>query len=133
MKKMRTVAGDGVTILCDGVWKNKGRRQNFGDNVYSLDSYQVRMVEGLKSTGRNLVAIVRDVYVFIGSFTYVIDFVVLEDIGEFIVSDMAEVVMGKPFRKGLYSMRRSPGVLRSFIGRLLDDDLASYHMFLLQY
>nr|GEW64414.1 zinc finger, CCHC-type [Tanacetum cinerariifolium] len=33
----------------------------------------------------------------------------------------------------LYLMKRSPGVLRSFIGRLLDDDLASHHMFLLHY
>ncbi|GJT01361.1 hypothetical protein Tco_0822530 [Tanacetum coccineum] len=33
------------------------------------------------------------------SFTYITDFVVLEDIGEFIMSDMAEVLMGKPFRK----------------------------------
>ncbi|GJV60340.1 hypothetical protein Tco_1466440 [Tanacetum coccineum] len=56
------------------------------------------MVEGLESTGRNLVAIVRDVYVFVRSFTYVTDFVVLEDIREFIVSDMSEVVMGRPFR-----------------------------------
>ncbi|GJS13170.1 hypothetical protein Tco_0407642 [Tanacetum coccineum] len=56
------------------------------------------MVEGLESTGRNLVAIVRDVYVFIGSFTYVTDFVVLDDIGKFIVSDMLEVMMGRPFR-----------------------------------
>ncbi|GJX85355.1 hypothetical protein Tco_0336129 [Tanacetum coccineum] len=51
------------------------------------------------STGRNLVAIVKDVYVFVGSFNYITDFVVLEDIGEFIVSDMTDVVMGKPFRK----------------------------------
>ncbi|GKE90088.1 hypothetical protein Tco_1567563 [Tanacetum coccineum] len=56
------------------------------------------MVEGLESTGRNLVAIVRDVYVFRGSFTYVMDFVVLEDKWEFIVSDMANVVLGRPFR-----------------------------------
>ncbi|GKD73467.1 hypothetical protein Tco_1331749, partial [Tanacetum coccineum] len=56
------------------------------------------MIEGLESTGRNLVAIVRDVYVFVGSFTYVTDFVVLEDIGEFIVSDIANVVLGRPFR-----------------------------------
>nr|GEU78863.1 protein kinase-like domain, concanavalin A-like lectin/glucanase domain protein [Tanacetum cinerariifolium] len=53
---------------------------------------------GLESMGRNLVAIVRDVYVFVGSFTYVTDFVVLEDIGEFIMSDMADVVMERPFR-----------------------------------
>nr|GEZ96452.1 hypothetical protein [Tanacetum cinerariifolium] len=47
---------------------------------------------------RNLGAIVRDVYVFVGSFTYVTDFVVLEDRGEFIVIDMEEVMMGKSFR-----------------------------------
>ncbi|GJU69299.1 hypothetical protein Tco_1255558 [Tanacetum coccineum] len=34
-----------------------------------------------------------------GSFTYITEFVVLEDIGEFIVSDMTDVVMGNPFRK----------------------------------
>ncbi|GJZ43690.1 hypothetical protein Tco_0590945 [Tanacetum coccineum] len=39
-----------------------------------------------------------DFYVFVGSFTYVPDFVVLEDIGEVIVSGMSEVVMGRPFR-----------------------------------
>ncbi|GKA47125.1 hypothetical protein Tco_0740008 [Tanacetum coccineum] len=70
----------------------------------------------LESTGRNLVAIVRDVYVFVGSFTYVTNFVVLEDIWEFIVSDIADVVMGRPFRavsqleydcvKGLISFTR---------------------------
>nr|GEW02196.1 homeodomain-like protein [Tanacetum cinerariifolium] len=56
------------------------------------------IMAGLKSIGRNLVAIVRDVYVLVGSFTYGMDFVVLEDIGEFIVSDMLEVMMGRPFR-----------------------------------
>ncbi|GJS34919.1 hypothetical protein Tco_0533301 [Tanacetum coccineum] len=97
------------------------------------------------------------------SFIYVTDFVVLEDIGEFILRDMAEVVMGKPFRevtkleydyaKGLmsftrildnytfqmprtiprlYLMRRILGVLRSFIGQLLDDDLTSRKAHLLE-
>ncbi|GKD05608.1 hypothetical protein Tco_1180582 [Tanacetum coccineum] len=66
-------------------------------NIITCKSYNTIMVEGLESTGRNLVAIVRDVYVFVGSFTYVTDFVVLEDIREFIISDMAEVVIGRPF------------------------------------
>ncbi|GJV03821.1 hypothetical protein Tco_1337390 [Tanacetum coccineum] len=43
--------------------------------------------------------VVRDIYMFVGSFTYITDFVVLEDIGEFIQINKAEVVMGKPFRK----------------------------------
>ncbi|GJY36757.1 hypothetical protein Tco_0422135 [Tanacetum coccineum] len=51
-------------------------------------AYNTIMVEGLEGTGKNLVAIVKDVYVFVGSFTYITDFVVLEDIGEFIMSDI---------------------------------------------
>ncbi|GJZ80262.1 homeodomain-like protein [Tanacetum coccineum] len=68
-------------------------------NIISRKSYNTIMVEGLEGTGKNLVSIVRDVYVFVGSFTYITDFVVLKDIREFIVSDMAKVLMGKPFRK----------------------------------
>ncbi|GJS87199.1 hypothetical protein Tco_0769835 [Tanacetum coccineum] len=68
-------------------------------NIISRKAYNTIMVEGLEGTRKNLVVVVRDVYVFVRSFTYVTDFVVLEDIGEFIMSDMAEVLMGKPFRK----------------------------------
>ncbi|GJR47071.1 hypothetical protein Tco_1315174 [Tanacetum coccineum] len=67
-------------------------------NIIMRRAYNTIMVEGLESTRRNLVAIMRDVYVFFGSFTYVTDFVLLEDIGEFIVSDMTDVVMGRPFK-----------------------------------
>ncbi|GJU50276.1 hypothetical protein Tco_1219831 [Tanacetum coccineum] len=68
-------------------------------NIITRKAYNTIMVEGLESTGKNLVVVVRDVYVFVGSFTYITDFVVLEDIGEFIQINQAEVVMGKPFRK----------------------------------
>ncbi|GJV86078.1 hypothetical protein Tco_1525976 [Tanacetum coccineum] len=68
-------------------------------NIITRKAYNTIMVEGLESTEKNLVAVVRDVYVFVGSFTYITDFVVLEDIGEFIQINKAEVVMGKPFRK----------------------------------
>ncbi|GJR55534.1 hypothetical protein Tco_1406055 [Tanacetum coccineum] len=68
-------------------------------NIISRKAYNTIMVEGLEGTGKNLVSIVRDVYVFVESFTYITDFVVLEDIGEFIMSNMAEVLMGRPFRK----------------------------------
>ncbi|GJU52858.1 hypothetical protein Tco_1226572 [Tanacetum coccineum] len=68
-------------------------------NIISRKAYNTIMVKGLEGTGKNLVAIVKDVYVFVGSFTYIANFVVLEDIGEFIMSDMAEVLMGRPFKK----------------------------------
>ncbi|GKB52725.1 hypothetical protein Tco_0903478 [Tanacetum coccineum] len=61
--------------------------------------YNTIMVKGLEGTGKNLVAVVKDVYVFVGSFISITDFVVLEDIGEFIMSDMAEVLMDRPLEK----------------------------------
>ncbi|GJV14978.1 hypothetical protein Tco_1360301 [Tanacetum coccineum] len=68
-------------------------------NIIMRKAYNTIMVKELESTEKRLVAIVRDVYVFIGSFTYITDFVVLKDIGEFSLIDKAEVMMGKPFRK----------------------------------
>ncbi|GJU07847.1 hypothetical protein Tco_1124277 [Tanacetum coccineum] len=68
-------------------------------NIISHKAYNTIMVKGIKGTRKNLVAVVKDVYVFVGSFTYITDFVMLEDIGEFIMSDTAEVLMGRPLRK----------------------------------
>ncbi|GKB87440.1 hypothetical protein Tco_0959712 [Tanacetum coccineum] len=68
-------------------------------NIIMRKANNTIMVEGLESIGKNLVSIVRYVYVFVGNFTYITDFMVLEDIGEFIQINKAEVVMGKPFRK----------------------------------
>ncbi|GJT64085.1 hypothetical protein Tco_1015565 [Tanacetum coccineum] len=68
-------------------------------NIISRKAYNTIMVDRLEGTRKNLVAIVRDVYVFVESFTYITNFVVLEGICEFIMSDMAEVLMGRPFRK----------------------------------
>ncbi|GJZ50540.1 hypothetical protein Tco_0604730 [Tanacetum coccineum] len=72
-------------------------------NIISRKAYNTIMVNRLEGTGKNLVATVKEVYIFVGSFTYIMDFVVLEDIGEFIMSGMAEVLMDRPFRKTLSS------------------------------
>ncbi|GJT68532.1 hypothetical protein Tco_1020012 [Tanacetum coccineum] len=63
-------------------------------NIISRKAYNTIMVKGLKGTGKNLVSIIKDVYVFVRSFTYITDFVVLEDIGEFIMSDMLKSLIG---------------------------------------
>nr|GEY12075.1 homeodomain-like protein [Tanacetum cinerariifolium] len=68
-------------------------------NIITRKAYNTIMVEELESTWKNLVAYVRDIYVFVGSFTYITDFVVLEDVGEFILIDKAKFMMGNPFRK----------------------------------
>ncbi|GJZ56022.1 hypothetical protein Tco_0611215 [Tanacetum coccineum] len=46
-------------------------------NIISRKAYNTIMVDKLKGTGKKLVVIVRDVYMFVGSFTYITDFVVL--------------------------------------------------------
>ncbi|GKA09745.1 hypothetical protein Tco_0689178 [Tanacetum coccineum] len=38
-------------------------------NIITRNAYNTIMMEGLKSTWKNLVAVVRDVYVFVGSLT----------------------------------------------------------------
>ncbi|GJX02245.1 hypothetical protein Tco_0186158 [Tanacetum coccineum] len=46
-------------------------------NIITQKAYNTIMVDGLESTRVNLVSIARDVYVIVGSFTYVTDFVVI--------------------------------------------------------
>ncbi|GJT67549.1 hypothetical protein Tco_1019029 [Tanacetum coccineum] len=65
-------------------------------NIISHKAYNKIMVKGLEGTGKNLVAIVKDVYVFVGSFTYITDFVML------------------------YLMRRSLEVLKKFHWMILE-------------
>ncbi|GJR72921.1 hypothetical protein Tco_0085286 [Tanacetum coccineum] len=42
-------------------------------NIISRKAYNTIMVDRLERTGKNLIAIVRDVYIFVGSFTYITD------------------------------------------------------------
>ncbi|GJU81160.1 hypothetical protein Tco_1283525 [Tanacetum coccineum] len=78
-------------------------------NIILRKAYNTIMVDELEGTGKNLVAIVRDVYVFVGSFSYITNFVVLEYIGEFIVSNMVEI-----FDTYTYRMLRAIPRLKNF-------------------
>ncbi|GJV56463.1 hypothetical protein Tco_1457468 [Tanacetum coccineum] len=89
-------------------------------NIITRKAYNIVMVDGLESTRMKLVAIVGDVYIFVGSFTSVNDFVVLEDIGEVILKEMAKVVMGKPFRRVIKLKHDYAKGLMSFT-RIFDD------------
>nr|GEX88768.1 Gag-Pol polyprotein [Tanacetum cinerariifolium] len=56
------------------------------------------MVKQFASRDNNFVAIVRNIHVIVGSFTYVTTFTVFEDIEKYIGYELFEVVMGKPFK-----------------------------------
>ncbi|GKD48702.1 protein kinase-like domain, concanavalin A-like lectin/glucanase domain protein [Tanacetum coccineum] len=45
----------------------------------------------------NFVGRAKNVHIFIGCFVYVMDFMILEDLGNIIDSSLSEVVLGKPF------------------------------------
>ncbi|GJW07648.1 hypothetical protein Tco_1570071 [Tanacetum coccineum] len=72
-----------ISAYIDSCLKNIDQFLNsFANQPNEINMYDSELIDGL-----------------VGSFTYITDFVVLKDIGEFIVSDMTDVVMGKPFRK----------------------------------
>ncbi|GKA19932.1 retrovirus-related pol polyprotein from transposon 17.6 [Tanacetum coccineum] len=100
-RKINSFDGDDLAFECMIVFRKFAAYLDpfLPMNIISRKAYNTITVDRLEGTGKNLVAIVRDVYVFVGSFTYITDFVVLEDIGDFIMSDMAEVLMGRPFRR----------------------------------
>ncbi|GJW54239.1 reverse transcriptase domain-containing protein [Tanacetum coccineum] len=75
-----------------GMLRREKEINSFDGDDLTFQSYNTTMVEGLESAGKNLVVVVRDVYVFVGCFIYITDFVVLEDIGEFIQINKAEVI-----------------------------------------
>ncbi|GKE75393.1 hypothetical protein Tco_1537434 [Tanacetum coccineum] len=67
-------------------------------NIIMRKAYNTIMVRGLRSTEKNWVTLVKNIHVFVGSFTYKTDFVVLENIGGIIIEGMSDVVVGEPFR-----------------------------------
>ncbi|GKB46151.1 hypothetical protein Tco_0896904 [Tanacetum coccineum] len=89
---------------------------NLSINIITRKAINTIMVNQLASRNDNFVAIVRNVQVFVGSFTYTTDFTVFEDIENYIEIGSSEVVMGKPFKdlthleddcsKGLISFTR---------------------------
>ncbi|GJT76585.1 hypothetical protein Tco_1043310 [Tanacetum coccineum] len=62
-----------------------------GEVLNELEEY-----EGLESTGKNLAAIVRDIYVFVESFTYITDVMILKDIGERVPSEQRNEPPAQP-------------------------------------
>ncbi|GJS42817.1 hypothetical protein Tco_0567860 [Tanacetum coccineum] len=54
-------------------------------------AFNTTMVKKLASRHDNFVAIVRNVHVFVESFTYVMNFTIFEDIGEYIESELSKV------------------------------------------
>ncbi|GJY88912.1 hypothetical protein Tco_0503540 [Tanacetum coccineum] len=60
---------------------------------------QKAKTEFLKSGGINMVGIAKNLHVFIGSHQFLVDFIVLENISEFMEKGLTEVLFGRPFKE----------------------------------
>nr|GEY19315.1 hypothetical protein [Tanacetum cinerariifolium] len=82
-KEINSFDGDDLAFQCTiGFRKSVAYFDPFLPmNIITRKHYNGKRIRKYK---KNLVAVVRDVYVFVGSLTYITDFVVLEYIGEFI-------------------------------------------------
>ncbi|GJS31141.1 hypothetical protein Tco_0491761 [Tanacetum coccineum] len=60
-------------------------------------SFQVRRNPYQPYKFCNFIGRAKNVHIFIGCFVYVVDFMILEDLGSIIDSGLSEVVLGQPF------------------------------------
>ncbi|GJT79336.1 homeodomain-like protein [Tanacetum coccineum] len=67
-------------------------------NIMSEACYNMIMNEELAYVGNNIVGIAKNLHVFIGCHTFLIDFIILENIREFIGKGLTKVLCGKPFK-----------------------------------
>lgn len=68
-------------------------------NIISRNEYNKIMVDELEYKGDNIVARAMTLHVFVGSFVYQVEFMVMENLGEFIDSKLTQVVFGKSFKR----------------------------------
>ncbi|GJW60417.1 hypothetical protein Tco_0109752 [Tanacetum coccineum] len=71
---------------------------NLSMNIITRKAINTIMVNQLASRDDKFVAIVRNVQVFVGGFTYTTDFIIFEDIEKYIKIGLSEIVMGKLLR-----------------------------------
>jgi hypothetical protein len=57
------------------------------------------MVDELENKGENIIARAIPLHVFVGSLFYLVEFMVMENLGEFIDDKLTQVVFGRPFKR----------------------------------
>ena len=68
-------------------------------NIISRNEYNKIMVDELEYKGENIIARAIPLHVFVGSLVYLVEFMVMESLGEFIDEKLTQVVFGKPFKR----------------------------------
>ncbi|GKC18394.1 homeodomain-like protein [Tanacetum coccineum] len=68
-------------------------------NIMSRKAYNSIMKHELVYTGNNMVGFAKNLHVFVGGHQFLIDFIILENINEFVDKWLTEVLFGKPFKE----------------------------------
>nr|GEV47141.1 hypothetical protein [Tanacetum cinerariifolium] len=73
--------------------------QNFNFNVMSKAAYNSTMKRELTYTGNNIIGKEKNLQVFIGCHSFLTNFIILENINEFVKKGLTVVILGKPFKE----------------------------------
>ncbi|GJV78121.1 hypothetical protein Tco_1509705 [Tanacetum coccineum] len=68
-------------------------------NIMSRAPYNSIMKRELMYTGNNIVGKAKNLEVFIGCHSFLTDFIILENMNEFVKKGLTEVILGKPFKE----------------------------------
>ncbi|GJW49143.1 homeodomain-like protein [Tanacetum coccineum] len=86
-------------------------------NIMSRKVYNSIMKHELVYTGNNMVGFAKNLHVFIGCHQFLIDFIILENVSEFVEKRLTEVLFGQPFKEQVGIIEdRVKGVLWFKIG-----------------
>ena len=65
----------------------------------SRESYNKIFNKELEYLGNNFLGEAKNISVFVGTYTFLADFMVYDDMGEFVENGLEEVILGKPFQE----------------------------------
>ncbi|GJY99212.1 hypothetical protein Tco_0516642 [Tanacetum coccineum] len=81
-------------------------------NIMSLAYYNSIRKNGYEYRGRNFIGLGRDMHVFVGNMSYIIDFTILENIETNIDPSLSHVIFGRPFIEIAYlAINRKHGLM----------------------
>ncbi|GKC83692.1 homeodomain-like protein [Tanacetum coccineum] len=94
-------------------------------NIMSRKAYNTIMNHELMYSGINMVGLAKNLHVFIGNHQFLVDFIILENISEFVEKGLTEVLFGQPFKEQIGLVEdRGKGTLWFKIG----NDKTIFHM-----
>ncbi|GJU74237.1 homeodomain-like protein [Tanacetum coccineum] len=68
-------------------------------NIMSRKAYNTIMNQELIYSGLNMVGLAKNLHVFIGNHQFLVDFIILENISEFVEKGLTKVLFGQPFKE----------------------------------